>query len=414
MSQATERSVRTAVRHLAIALLPELHSIGEGTASHIAALMSELSQPGAFELVRTACHANSKLLLDALSRGLAPEETTPSTEVVLATRAMVQYGIHHDNVMRGYRLGTAYWCRRWGDAVEQHCIDASLAVPVTSYGLTFLLDWLDVASTRLGAEFRDETERQAREGSLAWAAYVRSILASDDLDAREASLRLGYDLGGHHVALVLSHYQSGDHTALDSTAFEIAGAVSRLKPLVVRVDVDTTWCWIPSQAALDLPASRAAILIGQGRPGTGLSGFRRSHHEALEALRVARLAGSPAGSITRFDQVELAALCSNDPAYCRAFVAGALGRLAAQTEEIQKLRATLEAYFKSNCNFRGAAVQLGLHHNTVRYRLDRAADLLGRSPDEDRLQLELALHLASRLGLGKEVKQSEKQSRGAV
>jgi hypothetical protein len=401
MLQPTERSILTAVRHVAMALQPQLHSIGEGTASHIAALMPELSQPGAFELVRTACHANSRLLLDALSRGLPPEKLTPSTEVMLATRAMVQYGINHDSVMRGYRLGTAYWCRRWGDAVEQHCSDASLAVPVTSHGTIFLLDWLEVASTRLGAEFRDETERQAREGSLAWAAYVRSVLNDDGLDVRDASLRLGYDLEGYHVALVLSHYQSGSHTALDSAAFELARAVSRLKPLVVRVDVDTTWCWIPSQAVLNLPASRAAILVGQGRPGTGLSGFRRSHREAVEALRVARLATSPAGSVTRFHEVELAALCSNDAAYCRAFVAETLGRLAAQTEEIQKLRATLEAYFKANCNFRGAAVQLGLHHNTVRYRLDRAADLLGRSLEEDRLQLELALHLASRLGLGK-------------
>jgi hypothetical protein len=401
MSQATERSIRTAVRHVAIALLPELHSIGEGMVVYLGGEMPELSHPGTLGLTRTACHANSKLLLEALSRGVPPEELTPSTEVVLATRASVQYGVNHDNVMRGYRLGTAYWCRRWGDAVEKHCTDASLAVPVTSYGITFFFAWLEVASTRLGAEFRDETERQAREGSLAWAAYVRSALTSDDLDAREASLRLGYDLGGHHVALVLSHYRSGDHTALDSTAFEIAAAVSRLKPLVVRVDVDTTWCWIPSRGALDLPASRAAVLIGQGRPGTGLSGFRRSHREAVEALRVARLAGSPVGSVSRFDQVELAALCSNDPDYCRVFIAETLGPLAAQTKEVQRLRATLDAYFKANCSLRGTAAEMGLHHNTVRYRLDRATDLLGRSPDEERLQLELALHLASRLGIGK-------------
>jgi hypothetical protein len=33
------------------------------------------------------------------------------------------------------------------------------------------------------------------------------------------------------------------------------------------VDVDTTLCWIPSRAAIDLPASSAAILVCQGRPG---------------------------------------------------------------------------------------------------------------------------------------------------
>lgn len=401
MLKPTDPAILTAVRHVASALLPQLPSLSEGMVADYAGAMPELSHPGALGLMRAAFQANSTLLLEALCRGAPPDDLLPSAEVVLATRAMVQYGSNYDGMMRGYRLGTAYWCRRWAEAVAQHCTDASLAVPVVSYGTSFLHDWQELALTRLGAEFRDETERQAREGSLAWTAYVRSVLANDDLDIREASLRLGYDLTGHHVALVLSNYRSGIHTALDSTAFELARAVSRVKPLVVRVDVDTTWCWIPSQAALDLSTSRVAILVGQGRPGTGLPGFRRSHREAGEALRVARLGESAAGSVTRFHDVELAALCSNDAAYCRAFVAETLGRLAAQTEEIRKLRATLQAYFKANCNFRGAAVQLGLHHNTVRYRLDRATDLLGRSLDEDRLQLELALHLASHLGLGK-------------
>jgi DNA-binding PucR family transcriptional regulator len=196
----------------------------------------------------------------------------------------------------------------------------------------------------------------------------------------------------------LSRHQSGDHTPLDSTAFELAGALSKMKPLVVRVDVDTTWCWVPTHVARDIPNPRAAVLVGQGGPGTGLSGFRRSHREACDALRVARLAGYPAGRITRFDHVEIAALCCNDPASCRAFIAERLGVLAAQTEEAQRLRATLEAYFDANCNFRATAVRMGLHHNTVRYRLDRAEALLGRPPSEERFKLELALHLTLRLG----------------
>jgi hypothetical protein len=372
--------------------------------------MPELSQPGAFELARTACHVNSKALLDALAGGIPLEEMALSAEVVLATRAMVQHGVNHDSVMRGYRVGTTYWCNRWADAVEQHCADASVAVPVASYGTTFLLNWLDIVTARLSVEFRDEAERQAREGSLAWAAYVRSALVDDDLDVHAASLRLGYDIGGRHVAFVLSRQQSGDHTPLESTAFELASAMSKTKPLVVRVDVDTTWCWVPTQVARDIPNPRAAVLVGQGRPGSGLSGFRRSHREACDALRVARLAGCPAGHVTRFDHVELAALCSNDPVYCRAFIAERLGSLAAQTEEVQRLRATLRAYFDANCNFRATAVRLGLHHNTVRYRLDRAEALLGRPPSEERLQLELALHLALRLGPDQELDVREEDS----
>jgi hypothetical protein len=78
MSPATEHSIRIAVRHVATALLPHLHSIGESTASYVAGVMPELSQPGAFELARTACHASSKALLEALppARQFLPPDRT--------------------------------------------------------------------------------------------------------------------------------------------------------------------------------------------------------------------------------------------------------------------------------------------------------------------------------------------------
>ena len=144
---------------------------------------------------------------------------------------------------------------------------------------------------------------------------------------------------------------------------------------------------------------RAPVLIGQGRPARGLDGFRRSHREASEAARVARLARRPAGTVTRFDDVEIVALCSTDAASCDAFVHDKLGPLAGDTDGAHTLRTTLETYFASNCNFRATAVRLGIHHNTVRYRIERIGALLGRPPEQNRLQFELALHLAGGFGL---------------
>jgi DNA-binding PucR family transcriptional regulator len=101
--------------------------------------------------------------------------------------------------------------------------------------------------------------------------------------------------------------------------------------------------------------------------------------------------------VTHFDDVELAALCSKDVVACQAFIADTLGPLASDSSEIRRLRATLETFFALNSNYRATAARLGVHHNTVRYRLERARALLGRAPEDDRLQLEIALHLASRL-----------------
>jgi DNA-binding PucR family transcriptional regulator len=145
-----------------------------------------------------------------------------------------------------------------------------------------------------------------------------------------------------------------------------------------------------------LPAT--PLVAAAGRARRGLAGFRESHREALAGLRVAELAQRGPGTLTRYDQVAVAAVCSADPDSCRAFVRTELGPLAAGDDAARLARATLEAFFAANSNFRATAAKLGVHHNTVRYRLERAEQMLGRPPSERRLALELALHLASRLG----------------
>ncbi|MHC2250922.1 hypothetical protein ACVILK_000614 [Bradyrhizobium embrapense] len=397
MARPSEKLILATVRRVATALLPELPSIGDGTLSHILAAMPEVPRGAMIDLARASCHANSKAVLHALIDAVPFEQMTPPAEVVQSTRAMVRHNFGYDAIMRAYRVGLMYWCKRWSDAVERHCRDTTIAVAVVSFGTTFLIGWLDLITHRLGAEYRDEAERVAREGSLAWAAYVQRLLIEDDVSMRDASLRLGYNLAGHHVALVLQRHQTGDQTPLDSVAQEIAATLSRAKPLLVRTDIDTVWCWVSANVSRAPPPTQAAVLVGQGRPAVGLVGFRRSHREARDALRVARSASYPAGSVAHFEHVELAALCGNDPAYCRAFIADKLGPLADETVEARRLRATLKGFFDANSNLRAAGACLGLHHNTIRYRLDRVETLLGRQLEKDRLHLELALHLVDRL-----------------
>jgi hypothetical protein len=397
MSVVIDGGVREAIREVATALLPELPSIGAGTAAYIEAAMPEVAQPGVAEIIEATCHANSSTILDGLLRGVSLDAMAPSPEVIQTTRAVVRRGLTMSDVVRGYQLGSTYWCTRWAEGVKQHCSDASLAVATVSGGTTFILGWLERIVDRLTAEYRDEAERMAREGSFARVADVRQALEDPALDVDAMSRRLAYDLRARHVALVLRHDRDESDAALEATARELVGDVTR-RPLVVRVDVDTAWCWAPARKALALRTPKVPVLVGQGRPASGLEGFRRSHHEACEALRVAQLAGRVAGTITPYDQVELAALCSGDAVACRTFVADQLGALAADTDDVRRLRETLEAFFEANSNFRATAARLGVHHNTVRYRLEQIERLLDRPIGQQRLHLELALHLAGRLG----------------
>jgi PucR C-terminal helix-turn-helix domain/GGDEF-like domain len=398
VSTATDESLGAATREVAIALLPELPSIGDEMAAYIESAMPEVAQREARDLVRGSCHANSSMLLDALIRAVPLDAMAPSQEVIQTTRALVRRGLRVSDVVRGYQLGASYWGRRWADAVDEHCPDPTLAGSTVSYGTTFLLGWLERIVERLTDEYRDEAERMAREGSFARTAEVRRALTDAGVDVDEMSQRLGYELRGHHVAFVLRQSESSNDTPLETTARELAAALSPARPLIARVDVNTAWCWVPAADHAKLPPPRASVFVGQGRPDVDLDGFRRSHTEALEALRVAHLAHAAAGTVIRYEDVDLAALCSGEPRAFRMFVVSELGGLAADTADAAKLRSTLRAFFAANSNFRAAAAQLGIHHNTVRYRLEKAEETLGRPIGQRRLHLELALHLAERLG----------------
>lgn len=405
MTKLDQHSVESATRHVAAILLARLAETSDSVWGRITAARPHLvpSSSAALKLASAAVQATNSAMLQALARSRSIGEMPPMTEVILATRALVQNGLSEQDVLTGYHLGTTYWCENWANAVDEHCPDPSLSVRVASYGTSFALGWLEMISGQVSVEYRDEAERLAREGSLARAAYVRRALMEDDFDVKAGSRDLGYDIAGRHVALVLSRYEDNHNDApLDSIARALASELTALAPLIVRIDLDTTLCWIPIQDAREAPAPSAPVLIGQGRPASGLDGFRRSHREACEAVRVARLARRPAGTVTHFDEVELAALCSNDVTSCRAFIADTLGSLATDSRGTRQLRATLETFFAFNSNFRATAARLGVHHNTVRYRLERATALLGRAPEDDRLQLELALHLANRLGVSAE------------
>jgi DNA-binding PucR family transcriptional regulator len=180
---------------------------------------------------------------------------------------------------------------------------------------------------------------------------------------------------------------------------ELAATVSSVRPFVALIDSNTAWCWIPTSSANRASLERSGVICGQGRPGTGLEGFRVSHQEALEAVRVARLTRGLHRTLYHFEDVQLLSVCSHDPAALRTFVTSVLGGLAAPTPLAERLRETLSGFYTANCNFRAAALRLDLHHNSVRYRVTQAEEMLGRAYDVRRLDTEVALQLAVVLGL---------------
>jgi hypothetical protein len=206
------------------------------------------------------------------------------------------------------------------------------------------------------------------------AQVVQRLLANESVDPAEVA-RLNYELhASWHVGVI----------ATGRTAFD---AVLTLKPhlgrnlLRVTLGEETVWAWFGGQQKPTigdieclLPANGAtAVLLAIGEPGRGIDGWRLTHYQAQEALRIA--ARKPDKLARYVDGPLLAAALQNDTLarWLNTFLSMLDGR-----GDGPKLRQTLRAYIDAECSATSAAPVLKIGRHTVESHVRVAEELLGR------------------------------------
>ena len=58
----------------------------------------------------------------------------------------------------------------------------------------------------------------------------------------------------------------------------------------------------------------------------------------------------------------------------------------------------MRVFFGEGSSYKGAAERLNLHHNSVKYRVDRAVQRCGRRIGDDRIDVEIAVLVCHHLG----------------
>ena len=142
--------------------------------------------------------------------------------------------------------------------------------------------------------------------------------------------------------------------------------------LVVEGDGALLEVWAANLAAAGLPV-RAAL----GRAVETPARLVDSRCDAVLALDFLDRTGAAPGRVLRFEDFELidALLSAADPAELRARVDLVLDPLRGHPQLVE----TLVAYLNADQNVNAAAEALHVHPNSLRYRLGRAEELLGRS-----------------------------------
>jgi DNA-binding PucR family transcriptional regulator len=397
------------IANTAARLQERLAQLSSGMRLYLEDQIPELRGDGrVIELHGPSVEGNVDTLLHALRYNIAVERVEAPTAALEYARRLAQHGVPLHALVRAYRLGQ----HRMNELVfaEVRTIDAP---EPTRYavleGMTAtLFEYIDWITQQVIVVYEDERERWLEDQNSLRAVRVRDVLSAPkpvDVDAATTAIR--YPLRWHHLAVVMWYPDTG--TDADAIARlqrflrelgQATGAAAT--PLFVATDRTCAWGWIPYRTAT--PAAEAEVRrltagrrdapgIAIGTMRSGVAGFRQSHREAERARRIALIAeGAEPTLICASDPgFSVAALLGADVTDTRAWVAGTLGALAADTDNDARLRETLRVFLGFGSSYKQAAEELNLHFNTVKYRVGRAIARRGRGIGSDRLDVELAL-----------------------
>ncbi|EGO65247.1 PucR family transcriptional regulator [Acetonema longum] len=142
--------------------------------------------------------------------------------------------------------------------------------------------------------------------------------------------------------------------------------------------------------------SEITLTIGISRLGSDILDFSGNYHHVRDMIRIVRkLYGR--GRTVFWDDMEIYNLLSGDRKQLEIFYRGTLGGIdRPDIKNRQDLLETLEIYLECQGNVVAAAEKLFIHRNTLRYRLERLQELLGRDWDNPDYRFTLWMALKAR------------------
>ncbi|RZL80517.1 MAG: CdaR family transcriptional regulator [Rhodococcus sp. (in: high G+C Gram-positive bacteria)] len=366
-----------------------------------------------FDLLGASVESNLDTIFHTLQHDIDPEILDAPAAAMEYARRLAQHGVPVNALVRAYRLGQTNLLGLVFDELGGAAVPSELGVPVLQRIITVMSVYIDRVSQQVVEVYERERERWLAHQSGVRAVRVQEILAgNDDPDAGAA---LNYVLLQRHLAAIIwvSDTDAGDMLArIEAAAHDVAGFIGGVTdPLFVAADRVTGWVWIPlgarkaarrgySELGDFLTGRYPGIAMSVGGVAHGPSGFRHSHGGAQRARTLALAAGRNAPVVTAYDEpgVSTLSLLIDDLAATRAWVHAVLRGLAADSDNAARLRDTVQVYLANNLSNVTAAKELGLHYNSVKYRVKRAAEERGEDFTRDRLAVELALLACQWLG----------------
>src|SRR5438876_232223 len=300
--------------------------------------------------------------------------------------------------------------------IADQAADSEGRVRALEHGSTVLA--LELSKERAAAE----VERRLR-GDLV-EEMLAGGLEGDEAEriARQAE-RLGHRLPHRAWVVVLEPDDDETEAAVATRGDRLDAALSglirsRMPDALALVRTASAVFLVPDEVAPDLAACEklagqilaaatpvmkpGTASVGIGNVANSVAELARSHVEARQALRLTRRAGGR-GRVASYRSLGAFRLLLEvqSPEALRRFVEELLGPLLryAQSRDTPLLE-TLEALSAARWVRRAAARQLGIHINSMSYRVERIEGLTGLQLDDPETRVAISIALRARAMLG--------------
>lgn len=310
-----------------------------------------------------AVDRNLHTALWALRESRVPAADTLDGAVQTA-RERYAAGVPVEEIIRGFRISISLIHERFVD------LSVSLGVPVeiTVMGSRILWGVGDAFTTRIITAYHDLELNTALRDAQRRASVVRAVLAGDPVDD---PLLEAIDPQGAYAA-VRCDVPAGTDADRVRRRLESSGGAVGARALVV---LDGGTC-------LGVVTTRPAdpgVPVGLG-PFVAPADLPRSDRTARQALRLALRLGRR--GIQSTDELGWRLAAAGRPDVWQSYADRLLTPVTAEGDFGDEILAAVRAWLEHGQSIPQAAATLGVHVNTVRYRLRRFEDLTGAALGE--------------------------------
>jgi PucR C-terminal helix-turn-helix domain/GGDEF-like domain len=301
----------------------------------------------------------------------------------------VHQGIGLEPFLHAYRIAQAeYW-----EACSREAIAAGLPGEAALALGSRLHEAMDTMTAHAAESYLREEMRLSRRSGHALRDLVEGLIAGANVGRRPTAAP-GFDLETR-LLVAVARIEAGTGSVddrLESFRAEVERSARSfgVRPLVavrqgelVVIAPGEDWGGaardsLATARSATIDGTGAAIRIGLGGPDAGAESVARSYRDALLALSYAS-AARPVVALTELGSLQ-SALAGADRA-TREVIASHAARFTALPIATQaSIAETVRAFSAASLNITAAADDLGLHPNTLRYRLERIADQTGHDP----------------------------------